>query len=105
MDKPTLLDITQDILNDISGDEVNSIDDTVESVQVAAIVRSTFFDMMTTRSWPHTRRLLQLVASGSTSLPVYMTFTENLKELIMINYDKSRTVGLVQMSEIKYINP
>lgn len=105
MSKPTLLDITQDILNDISGDEVNSIDDTVESVQVAAIVRSTFMDMMTTRSWPHTRKLLQLTASGSTSLPVYMTFDDNLKELIMVSYDKSRSLSVVQMDEIKYLNP
>lgn len=105
MDKPTLLDITQDVLNDISGDEVNSIDDTVESVQVAAIIRSTFFDMMTTRSWPHTRRLSQLIASGNTSLPVYMTFDPNVKEILMVNYDKSKNLSITQMSEVKYINP
>lgn len=106
MNKSTLLDIVQDILNDISGDEVNSIDDTVESSQIAAIVRSTFLDMMTNRNWAHTRNLLQLDASGSASLPVYMTFdNSSVKEIIMVNYDKSRDLSTIQMGEVKYINP
>jgi len=42
MAKMTVLEIVQDILNDIDGDEVNSIDDTLESEQVAQIVKSTY---------------------------------------------------------------
>lgn len=118
----SLLDITQDVLNDISGDEVNSIDDTVESVQVAAIIRSTFYDIMSTRNWPHTRRLVTMDASGDTCTPTHMTLTDDIKELIMVSYDKARVpyvavdctycntpdfgrVGKRQMSEVKYINP
>jgi hypothetical protein len=105
MNKLTLLEITQDVLNDISGDEVLSINDTVESVQVASIVRATFLDMMTNRSWPHTKRLIQLHSTADTTIPVYMTFDVNVKEIILVNYDKSRISPIVQMGEVKWINP
>lgn len=105
MDKQTLLEITQDILNDISGDEVTSINDTVESVQVAAIVRSTWFDMMTSRNWPHTRTLTTPVADATVEYPTYINFDSNLKELIYINYNKSKVAGKLEYDEIKYLHP
>lgn len=105
MAKLTLLDITQDILNDISGDEVNSIDDTMESVQAAAIVRSTYFDMMSSRNWPHTKLMIYVSASGNTATPTIMTLPENTKELILINYDKSKDPTLISYEEVKYITP
>lgn len=42
MAKRTLLDIVQEILNDMDSDEVTSINDTIESLQVANIVRSCY---------------------------------------------------------------
>jgi len=105
MDKPTLLEITQDILNDISGDEVSSINDTVESIQVAAIVKSTWFDMMTSRNWPHTRALVTPVADCTVEYPTHIGFSSNLKELIYINYDKSKAVGKLEYQELKYLHP
>lgn len=105
MDKPTLLEITQDVLNDISGDEVDSIVDTVESIQVAAIVKSTFFDMMTTRNWPHTRKLIQPLADGTLTLPTHFSLNSSVKELISIYYDKSKTAGKSEYFELKYLTP
>ena len=54
--KMNLLEITQDILNDMDGDEVNSIDDTFESAQIAQIIKSTYYAIISNRNWPHTRR-------------------------------------------------
>jgi hypothetical protein len=90
MAKKTLLKIVQDILSEMSSDEVLDIDDTVEAQQVAAIVESTFFDLIGTRNWPHTRKLVQLEASGSTLLPNYLVLPERLKELVVIKYDKRK---------------
>ena len=42
MAKMTLLAMVQDILNDMDGDEVNSISDTVEAEQVAQIIKTTY---------------------------------------------------------------
>lgn len=87
MAKLTLLDMVQDILNDLSADPVNSIDETVESQQVAQIVKSTYFALMHVRNWRGNQQLLNLIASGDDSLPTHVTLPENLSELTFVNYD------------------
>lgn len=105
--KLTLLELTQDVLNDIDGDEVNSIDDTIESVQVAQIIKSTYFALMDIRDWPHTRKLMQIEPSGTTALPTHMYLPDNFKKVSLVNYDKARiTDGAKRvMQEIKYTDP
>lgn len=88
--KMTLLDIVQDILNDLDSDEVNSIDDTVESQQVAQIVKSTYFALMSNRNWPHLKKGISLEASGNAAFPTHMKLDEKVKELIQINYNKAK---------------
>lgn len=106
MAKPTLLEIVQDVLSDMSGDVVNSIDDTTESEQVAYLVRSTFNAMMANRNWPHTQRTVTLTPSGSSLFPTHMTLSEPIKELISIYYNKLK-FGTTQIinSEIKWKEP
>lgn len=87
MAKMTLLEICQDILNDLNADGVNSIDDTIESQQVAQIVKSTYFALMHVRNWKGNQQLLNLIASGDDALPTHATLPENLSELSFINYD------------------
>lgn len=88
--KYSLLDIVQDILNDIDSDEVNSIDDTVESAQVAQIVKSTYFAMMSTRNWPHLRKSIQLIPTANLAQPTHMFVKDDIKELAFINYDSKK---------------
>lgn len=83
----SLLDICQDILSEMSGDEVNSINDTIESLQVAQIVKSTYNAMMSNRNWPHQRKLLQLEASGTTMRPNYLYMQVPIKEMVLVEYD------------------
>lgn len=90
MAKMNLLEIVTDILNDLDSDAVNSIDDTVESQQVAQIVKSTYFALMHIRNWKGNRQLLNLIASGNASLPTHVTLPENLSELSFVNYDSHR---------------
>jgi len=85
--KMTLLEYVQDILNDMDSDEVNSIQDTVESEQVAQIVKSTFYAMMSDRNWPHTKKTIILDASGESAKPTHMKLPDNVKELISVHYN------------------
>lgn len=87
MSKMTLLEIVSDILNDLNADNVNTIDDTIESQQVAQIVKSTYFALMHIRNWKGNQQLLPLIASGDDALPTHVTLPENLSELVFVNYD------------------
>jgi len=87
MPKMTLLDMTQDILSDMSSDNVNSINDTEEALQVAQIIKSTYFNIIDGRDWPHLYQLFQLEASGTTDRPTHMRLPDNIIDISWIKYN------------------
>lgn len=106
MAKMTVLEIVQDVLNDLDGDFINSIDDTEESQQIAAIVASTYRAMMSNRNWAHTNRTVTLTPSGDSSLPTHMTIEDNIKEMISVYYDKKKNgETAIRMGEVKWKEP
>lgn len=104
--KYTLLEIVQETLNDLDSDFVNTIDDTVESYQVAQIAKSCFNEMISNRNWPHLRKLIKLESSLLTSKPTHMRLPVGVKELEWIKYDK-RKAGETRVAyqDIKYREP
>lgn len=104
--KKTLLKIVQAVLNDLDSDAVNSIGDTVESQQVAQIVQDCFYEMMGNRNWPHTRKILQLDASGDTTKPNYLKLPENLKEMVFFRYEKQKASDTkIIVEDVRYLPP
>ncbi len=104
--KMTLIEIVQDVLNDLDSDEVNHIDDTIEAQQVAQIIKTCYYEMIGNRNWPHTRKLIQLEASGKLTLPNYLILPENLKELTYFKYDKSKLDATdIDIKEVTYKEP
>ncbi len=102
----TLLEITQDILSDMSGDQVDSITDTEEAEQVARIVISTFNALVSRTEWPKHKKLLSLVPYTDSAKPNYMRLPTNVKALVSVFYDKhllGDTRKLYQ--EVKYKSP
>lgn len=91
MDKMTLLEIVQNILSSMDSDDVNSINDTAESEQVAMVVRETYRAILTNRDWPHTKRLVKLQASGSAALPTHMKLLDDVKRIDFVKYNTSTT--------------
>jgi len=91
MAKMTLLDIVQDILNDIDGDEVNSISDTEESTQVAQIVKTTYYEMLGRRNWPHLSKLTVLTSLADSSHPTYLNTPENMSRMEWFKYNKIKS--------------
>lgn len=96
MAKKSLLDIVQNILNAMDADPVNSISDTVESLQVAEIVRETFEDLMSQRDWAFLRTYSQLTGLGDTSNPTTMQMPEGINLIYWIKYNKS---------DVAYLDP
>lgn len=85
--KRTLLELVQSILNDMDSDEVNSINDTVESQQVANIIKTCYNEMISNRNWPHLRKLMQLDSLSDLNKPNYLQVPKGLKELVFFKYD------------------
>jgi len=103
--KLTLLDIVQDILSDMNSDEVNSIGDTIESLQVAHIVKSCFFEMIGNKNWPHLHTLSSLRQVGDSDKPTHMRVEDEVKELKSVEYNISEVHGEFKFREVCYLEP
>jgi len=86
--KFTLLEIVQDILNDIDGDEVDSISDTSEATQIANIVRSTYWHLVSQNNLPEHYDMFNLTESADTSASVQMTVPSHVLRMEWVKYDK-----------------
>lgn len=103
----TLLQMTEDILSDINGDEINNINDTEESMQVAKIIVQTYYDLHSKRNWPMDKGLLNLTALGDIDLPNYLKVDDDFTEIIDVNYDKARLKDAprVMFEDVKWREP
>lgn len=87
--KMTLLALTQAVLSSIDGDEINSIDDTVESQQVVALIHRCYGNIAESADLPEQYTLFSLLASGDDAIPTVMTLpTDIAKNLQWVKYDK-----------------
>lgn len=84
--KLTVLGYTQNILSALGSDEVNSIGDTTESMQVAEIVKTTFFNIMARASLPEQKKPYQLDSSLSITEPNLMTIPDGAKSMEWLKY-------------------
>lgn len=82
----TLLQYVQSILSSLDSDEVNSISDTVESMQVAEIVRASYFNLVTRTHMPDHKQLIQLEPSLDETQPVLMFIPDGIARLDWIRY-------------------
>jgi hypothetical protein len=83
----TLLEMTQRILSAMDSDEVNSISDTVESNQVALMLKQTFYDCASDLELPQQEGLFELNASGDVAKPTLMTTPTNVIKVRSIRYN------------------
>jgi len=88
MAKMTLLEMVQSTLNAMDSDDVNSIDDTVESAQVALLVKESYFDLISQRDWPFLRETFSLTGLADVDNPTHMELTENASKIDWIKYNK-----------------
>lgn len=87
MAKKTLLELVQNILSSMDSDEVNSISDTVEALQVAEIVRETYEDIIENLSIPEKRSLIRLESVSDVDRPNYLRIPNGVKTVTWIRYN------------------
>ena len=90
MAKMTLLEMVQDILSDMDSDEVNSINDSTEALQVAQIIKSTYYNIVDGKDFPWLKEMFQLDATGGVSRPTYMTLPSTIIDLDWVKYNTKK---------------
>lgn len=88
--KLTLLDMVSDILNDMDSDAVNSITETEESLQVAQIVKTTYYEMMSRRDWDHLNKISILENVSDSTKPNYLKVPEVVGSVNFIMYNRRK---------------
>ena len=96
MAKLTLLYMTQNILSALDSDPVGSIDETVESVQVAELVKEAYFELVSQRDWPFLFVLGNLDSLGDVNNPTKMKIPDTYNKIKWIKYNKQ---------EVTYADP
>lgn len=102
--KQTLLQIVQGILSDTDGEEVNSIGDSVESLQVVSVVHSVFDNLVVSKLIPEHKQLLKLTALSDNTTPTHFQYPTNVKVVELIEYDTSDD-NTFEYKEIQYLEP
>lgn len=87
----TLLTMVQNILSEMSSDEVNSISDTTESLQVANIVQTKFYDIIARGTFPLDNQLFQLNPSNDSTKPTLMLVPAGIGQIQWIKYFDAST--------------
>lgn len=84
----TLLSMVQNILSAMESDDVNDISDTVEALQVAEIIKETYYDIVSGRDWPIFKMKTSLTGLADTSNPTKMQMPANTDKVYWIKYNK-----------------
>lgn len=102
----TLLDFTQDVLSSMGSDEVNSINDTLESQSVSKIVRRSFYNIVDKKSLTGQKDLFSLESYTDSSKPTFMTKPADVRNIDWVKYDKQTlTDPITAMSIVEYKEP
>ena len=103
MSRKTLLDMTQNILSAMDSDEVNSVGDTVESLQVAEVIRETYEYITVGIDIPGRSGIIQLDASGDTARPNSMVVPSGVESVEWVRYNGSLVTYKPPLAFIEYV--
>lgn len=90
--KYTNLEYVQSILSSLGSDEVNSVSDSTESLQVLEILKTTYFNIVSRTLPPDHKQLLQLDPSIDTDMPTLMYVPAGIKSIEWIKYYDSNNL-------------
>jgi len=106
MAKMTLLEIVQDIMSDMDSDNVNSINDSVEALQVAQIIKTTYYNIIDGKDYAFLYELFQMTASGTDTRPTHMSLPEDIIDLKYVKYNSKLTSDVKDLYKVvEYKNP
>lgn len=107
MPKMTVKEMALDILNDMDSDAVDSINDTSEALQVAQILKTTYYEIIDgVDYWPHLNTLVQLTGLADVTKPTFLLLPETLQHMRWFKYNKRKSTDTKdKYAEVKYKSP
>ena len=81
----TLLKYVQLIMSSMDSDEVDTYDETVESVQVADILEQTYFEIIDRRDWEYLKHRVRQLDTGSGTV-VDLTIPSDVLHIELVRY-------------------
>jgi len=101
----TLLELVQRILESMESDEVSDINETVESVSVANIVKECYFDIVGEMNMDEQEGLIKLDSSGDNTKPVLMTVPSTVSRIRWLKYNISDDINTPDWQDVRYVTP
>lgn len=100
----TLLELVQTVLSSMDSEEVNSINDTVESEQVVQIIKTVYNDLISRSDITKHKILFNLTSSSDVTKPILMTKPTNILNIDWLQYNKILSTGTdPDMSDIQFL--
>ena len=97
--------MTQKVLNVMDSEDVNTLSDSIEAVQVANIIEDVYFDLIASREIPTHKGLIKLTGLSDNNFPTHFLYGTNVKEIETLSYDRSETVGETDYKEVCWVEP
>jgi hypothetical protein len=104
MAKRTLLEMVQSILSDMDSEDVNALGDTLESNQIASVIKDVYEEFVATRLIPEHKELGKLTALADSEKPTHFKFPTNVRRVDTIWYDVSDD-STFEYRKLKYRKP
>lgn len=103
MQKMTLLEMVQNIASALETDEINSITDTTESLQIAEVIKETFYEQFNNIVIPEFRILFPLESVNDVASPNYLKLPDNVSKIYWIKYKNFRDQN--SFMDVPYVDP
>lgn len=89
-------------MSSFSLEEVNSIEDVPEALQIATVVKETYYDITGHKDWEFLNKTFSLDASGASTKPVLMSIPFRVADIDFIKYLDEKDN---KYKPITYLNP
>jgi hypothetical protein len=102
--KMTLLQMVQSILEQSDTEFVNSINDSIEAIQCAGVIRDIYFANVATKRYKELEGLIQLESLADNDYPNYLKLPDGVTSLKWVHYNKSLDGGQ-EYKPITFVKP